>query len=148
MSVNDEMQTRMSDVQNVLRLIGPLLTTWEDWCKLERLNKAIREWCHSEDAAICLFELWRECTMSLSEMRRLQNYNTAFLAIEKYFDNPIPFLGGSGIYRGYTGVQGIRGSLYRSLLELSELQEKVVGNAFRKGSHIRRGPLPILGGSQ
>ncbi len=147
MSLN-EMQTRMRELKEGLMLIGPWLTTWEDWCKLERLNKAIREWCHSEDTAICLFGLWRERTMSLSEMRRMHNYSTAFLAIEKYFDNPIPFLGGSDIYRGVTDVEGIRGSLYRSLLELSELEEKVVGNAFRKDSRIRRDPLPIMGSNQ
>ncbi len=36
----------------MLRLVGPWLATWQDWSKIEKLNRVIREWCHYEDAAI------------------------------------------------------------------------------------------------
>ncbi len=142
----------------VLMLVGPWLTTWEDWRKIERLNKAIYEWCHSEEAAICLFELWQERTMSLSEMRRLQNSNTDFLAREKCFENPIPFLGHLSVRRGCSSNKHgkevmddaeTKGNLYRSLLNLYEIEEEILGNAHGKDSQVINGdPLPLFGVNQ
>eukprot|EP01084_Bolivina_argentea_P302154 521498_1 len=107
----------------VLRYVGPWLA-WQDWRKLEKLNKVIREWCHSEDAAISLFGLWQERSMSLHEVgRRLEMsvYN-AF-----NFENIIPFLGFTGTYDVYGDVLEGTATLYRSLLQLSDLEKQIVG---------------------
>ncbi len=128
----------------VLRLVGPWLITWQDWCKLQKLNKVIREWCHSKDAAIGLFGLWQERSMSLHEVgRRLEMsvYN-AF-----NFENPIPFLGFTHTYHGYVHVLEGTASMYRSLLELSNLEKKIVGSASGTGRCVRSDPLPIKGGA-
>ncbi len=137
-------------LKEVLMLIGPWLTTWEDWRKLERLNKATHEWSHFEDAAICLFGLWQECTTSLNEMQwqMLYNYDTDFPGFECLFYNPVPFLGDILKKSAYEQREQNRGILYRSFLELSDLSEKIVENAFREGNRIRRDPLPILGVNQ
>ncbi len=130
-------------LRKVLMLIGPWLT-WENWRKLERLNKVIHKWCRPEDAAISLFGLWQECTMSLSEMQRRMDPYDCFLLFESAFDNPVPFLGSLANEFNFLSHESESGVLYRSLLELPDFGEKIVGNAFRECNRIRRDPLPIL----
>ncbi len=127
---------------NVLRLVGPWLTTWQDWHKLEKLNKVVREWCHSEDAAIGLFGLWKERNMSLYEVGR-QLEMSVINALN--FENPIPFLGFTCTHDVYYDLLGGTATLYRSLLELSDLERKIVGNASFTGRCVRSDPLRVKG---
>ncbi len=126
-------------MKTVLRLVGPWFTWW-DWRKIEMLNKVLREWCHTEDATIGLFELWQERNMSLYEMATQINF-MGFLARDTNFENPIPFVG----YSGGFGNRAHLVALYQSLLELSNLEKKIAGNAFCTGSCVRSDPFPIRG---
>ncbi len=135
----------------VLRYVGPWLA-WQDWRKLEKLNKVIREWCHSEDAAISLFGLWQERTMSLCGAGTHMD-----ILVHDAFNSPIAFsclklIPFTGFIQTHqfdymTGnLTGKRPTLYRSLLELSDLEKQIVGNAFHTGISVRGNPLPIKGG--
>ncbi len=113
-----------------LNLVGPWLS-WQDWCKLEKLNKIIREWCHSEDASIGLFGLWQERTMSQYEAKR-QLHRSSDAGFN--FESPSPFLGLTSPYTGYAYV-------YRTLLQLSDLERKIVENASCTNWCVRNGSL-------
>ncbi len=98
----------------VCKLVGPRLS-WQDWYKLEKLNKIIRKWCHSEDAAIGLFGLWQKRTMSLYEVERrlrLKGFRYGF-----NFESARPFV-------EFFSPLIAHKLLYRSLLELSDLEKK------------------------
>ncbi len=125
----------------VLRLVGPWLA-WQGWRKLEKLNKVIREWCHSEDAAIGSLVLWQELTMSQYEMATqvdMRVYNAL------NFENPIPFLGCIRTYHDHDDALEGTTTLYQSLLELSDLEKKIVGNASCTGRCVRSDPLRVKG---
>ncbi len=119
--ISDKVITRHSGDESqrsitVLKLVGPWLS-WQDWRKLVKLNKIIREWCHSEDASIGLIGLWQERTMSRNKLERQLtpggggDFNFLILS-------PFPFL----------ALTFPNNYLYRSLLELSDLERKIVEN--------------------
>ncbi len=131
-------------LMKVLKLVGPWLT-WADWRKLESLNKAIHKWCQSKDAAMSLFGLWQERTVSLCEIGKLLKKNHLEV-FELDFINPIPFVTS---WRRMALCRPSREYLYRSLLELSDLEEKIVENAVYEGSCcVKSDSLPIRGDDQ
>ncbi len=64
----------------VLKFVGPWLS-WGDWQNVEMLNKAINKWCQSEDAAMSLFGLWQERTMSGHNLTYTSNRPTLTLTL-------------------------------------------------------------------
>ncbi len=126
----------------VLKFVGPWLS-WGDWRNVEMLNKAINKWCQSEDAATSLFGLWQERTVSLHKIGKWLSRERNVGHFEFDFINPIPFMGRLFPFAGVS-----RDSLYRSILELSDLEEKVVRNALNEGSCVRIDSLPIRGDDQ
>eukprot|EP01084_Bolivina_argentea_P126430 223866_1 len=149
-AIMDPSVTKVNHMLEVLRLVGPWLT-WQDWRKLEKLkNKAIREWCHSDGAAISLFELWQEHTESLVEIA----HNLWDLKI-RYAYKQIPTFVGLFVNDSTDGGNVVRldptveFALYRSSLELSDLEQKIAGNAIHEGSScVKDDPLPMRGGDR
>ncbi len=80
--------------------------------------------------------------MSLREIGELLSTEKHVANFDLDFMNPIPFIGESDL----TIVS--RESLCRSLLELSDLEEKVARNALNEGSCVRIDSLPIRGDDQ
>ncbi len=137
----------------VLEFIGPWLT-WDGWRKLGKLNKATREWCYSEDAAISLFGLWQEHTESLVEINQyLWDMGSREMMSgwidrkpDVIFDNikTPPFVGcfvhffngdvdNSSVFAQRHSVS-VGLALYRSSLELSDLEKEIAGNSMYEGS--------------
>ncbi len=130
----------------VLKFIGPWLS-WQDWRYVEKLDKATHKWCHSDDVAISLFGLWQERSKSLFEIiQQLWDLSSlSGLTPDSCFDNnQIPFLGSFYNLVLFPRGAGNGSVLYRSSLELSDLEEKIVEHGAHKGtSCVRNDPLPI-----
>ncbi len=153
----DPSVTKVSHMLKVLRLVGPWLT-WRDWRILEKLkNEAIREWCHSDDAATSLFGLWQEHTESLVEIAHhlwdLKEWS--YRPPNHYSNNQIPTFVGLFVNNSTDGGNvvhldpTVRFAMYRSSLELSNLEQKIAGNAIHEGSScVKNDHLPMRGGDR
>ncbi len=133
----DSSITKVRRILKILELIGPWLT-WTDWRKLEKLNKARHKWCYSKDAAKSLLGLWQELSKSLFEIAQE-------LPESPFDDTQFPFLGTFNRKRSHRNTVGL--TLYRSSLELSELQEIIEGNVVHESSNscVKNDQLPIWG---
>ncbi len=154
----DPSVTKVSYTFKVLKLVGPWLS-WQDWRELEKVNnEAIREWCHSDSAVISLFGLWQERTKSLAEIAHQlwDLHNWSYRPPNYYTNNQIPTFvglfvndsvddGGSLVHLDPT----VEFALYRSSLELSDLEEKIAENAMHEdGSRVKSVCLPMKGGDR